>query len=602
MKISQQSTRKKAILLIEDDSKFAMATLEVLNANGFGTVHALRGESAIEEISNNPDYYGLILLDIDPSTGIDGTIVAQEILKIKFIPILFLSSHFEKEVIEKTEKISSYGFIIKNSGDPLLIASINNALKLHNVLTELEDKSNLLENILDCSTDFVFVKDRELRTVLCNEPVAKMVGKTRQELYGHNDIENGVPEEIVKGNPEKGIRGYEQDDLDTVNGKTIYNHADPVYADGKLYIYDTIKRPLKNVKGEIIGLLGISRDITDRRRAEELLIKSEEQYRMLFNEMTNGFALHEIILDENGKPIDIRFLSVNPAYEKNIGLKKENIIGKTIFEILPDFEKHWIDTFGRVALTGESIKFESTGKGLNKFFSVSAFSYKKGTFATIIEDITERKNIEMELKEAVKSRDVLLKEFQHRVKNNLLSISMLLGLEMENLSKENEARKIIIKAQSRIRSISAIYDQLTYSENKEKINLCLYIKNLVNTIFETYTTGNVTIQLPEYPEIIELDIKLVIPLGLVLNELITNSIKYAYPSNVQGEVRIDVNKIDNTVTIIVTDYGIGLPENFKLEDAESMGLKLVSLLTAQIRGKLNIDTNIGAKFILSFGV
>jgi len=128
----------------------------------------------------------------------------------------------------------------------------------------------------------------------------------------------------------------------------------------------------------------------DRINQKSKLVESEEQYRLLTSEMGHGLALHEVILDESGCSIDYKFISVNDAYEQLTGLKREDIIGKTILEILPNTENHWIETFGAVALNRESIIFENFSPELNKYFSTSVYSPKKGQFAVIIEEITDR--------------------------------------------------------------------------------------------------------------------------------------------------------------------------------------------------------------------
>ena len=127
-----------------------------------------------------------------------------------------------------------------------------------------------------------------------------------------------------------------------------------------------------------------------RIKDEKAIKESEEKYRLLFNEMLEGFAFHEIILDENGKPCDYRFLSMNPAFEGHTGLKAENIMGKKASEVIPTFENYWINMYGEVALTGKTIEFENYNAHLNQYFKVSAFSPQKGYFAVIIENITER--------------------------------------------------------------------------------------------------------------------------------------------------------------------------------------------------------------------
>ena len=141
------------------------------------------------------------------------------------------------------------------------------------------------------------------------------------------------------------------------------------------------------------GVLLTAYDISGLRR-------SEQQYHMLFREMLNAFALHEVICDSKGVPVDYRFLAVNPAFEQMTGLRAARAVGQTVLTLLPDTEPYWIDTYGQVGLTGKPVRFESYSQELNKFFSVSAFSPTPGQVACLFEDITARKNAEMSLQES----------------------------------------------------------------------------------------------------------------------------------------------------------------------------------------------------------
>lgn len=137
-------------------------------------------------------------------------------------------------------------------------------------------------------------------------------------------------------------------------------------------------------------VLGMVQDISQRKEAERSLRISEERYRTLISEMINGFALHEIILDGGGRPIDYRFLEVNKSFEEMTGLCRKSIIGKTVLEVLPEIEPFWIETYGKVTLTGKPVRFEAYSKTFNKYFEVLAYNPTKKQFATVFTDITER--------------------------------------------------------------------------------------------------------------------------------------------------------------------------------------------------------------------
>ncbi len=151
-------------------------------------------------------------------------------------------------------------------------------------------------------------------------------------------------------------------------------------------------------------------------RAIELdLRRKEEKLRLLFQEMISGFALHEIILDQEGKPCDYRFLEVNPAFERLTGLKGEDIIGRTVTEVLPQIEPYWIETYGKVALTGEPARFENFSQSLNKYYAVTAYCPQKGQFAVAFVDITDRKKVEADLSKANEELAELNQKLEERV-------------------------------------------------------------------------------------------------------------------------------------------------------------------------------------------
>jgi PAS domain S-box-containing protein len=174
----------------------------------------------------------------------------------------------------------------------------------------------------------------------------------------------------------------------------LSNHTVLLARDGREYQIADSAAPIRNAAGDIVGVVLVFSDVSEKYRVENALSESEASYRKLFHEMLDGFALHEIICDQDGTPADYRFLAVNPAFTRMTGLKAEDLIGRTVLEVMPDTEPHWIETYGKVALSGESVFFEHYAAELKKHFEVTAFRPAPGQFACIVADISERKKID----------------------------------------------------------------------------------------------------------------------------------------------------------------------------------------------------------------
>lgn len=146
--------------------------------------------------------------------------------------------------------------------------------------------------------------------------------------------------------------------------------------------------------GVLRCLRGIMIDVTESKLAAEEYSRVAQNYQMLFREMLNGFALHEIICDDDGRPVDYRFLAVNPAFERMTGMVASSVVGRTAGELFPKLERYWVETYGRVALLGDPVSYENYSADIDKYFEVMAFRSAPGQFACVIQDITERKHSE----------------------------------------------------------------------------------------------------------------------------------------------------------------------------------------------------------------
>jgi two-component sensor histidine kinase len=215
-------------------------------------------------------------------------------------------------------------------------------------------------------------------------------------------------------------------------------------------------------------------------------------------------------------------------------------------------------------------------------------------------DITERKHHEEQLKSALKEKDLLLSEIHHRVKNNLQIIDSLLGMQSDLLLDE-KAIPVLKDSQNRIKSMAMIHQILYESSDFSHVDFSSVIHSLISNLSATYALESSRIHININAESVLLPIDISIPLGLILNELCTNAMKYAFIDNRTGNINIILKySTANMVQIVVTDDGVGIPEEFDIENASSLGLQLVQLLSEQISGKLTIHRSNPTSFSLIF--
>ncbi len=223
------------------------------------------------------------------------------------------------------------------------------------------------------------------------------------------------------------------------------------------------------------------------------------------------------------------------------------------------------------------------------------------TNEALLKEIKERRIIENSLNNSLKEKDVLLKEIHHRVKNNLQIITSLLNLQASYI-KDEENLSIFRDSQNRIKSMALVHEKLYQSQDFTKINFKEYIINLSSYIKETYTDTKHNIRFVFELEQFELPLDTIIPLGLIFNELISNAYKYAFKESRVGHENQIVIKSENDLEgfrlITIADNGIGLPDNFDIDNIQSLGLKLVNNLCNQIEAELRIEVNNGTKFII----
>jgi two-component sensor histidine kinase len=216
-------------------------------------------------------------------------------------------------------------------------------------------------------------------------------------------------------------------------------------------------------------------------------------------------------------------------------------------------------------------------------------------------ELESRKRAEEQLKVSLKEKEILLKEVHHRVKNNLQIISSLLRLQSDYI-KDEKALTSFKDSQSRIRSMALIHEKLYQSKDLVRIDFADYIRDLTANLLRSYTASSQVIDLSINAKDIWLTIDTAIPCGLIINELVSNSLKHAFPTtNAENRIEIDVHSsTDNKFALTVRDNGVGFPEDLDFQDTESLGLQLVCTFIEQLEGSIELDNTRGTTFIMAF--
>jgi PAS domain S-box-containing protein len=459
-----------------------------------------------------------------------------------------------------------------------------------NAEKKLQQAQKYARSIIDSSLDMIVATDIDYNINEFNTAAESTFGYSKEEVLGKNlSILFSDEHEMDKV-------------IDRITGQgSLANEIINRKKDGTFFISFLSASVLKNERGEIVGAMGVSRDITAIKKAEEELRLSEERHRAIYDQAYIGIAR----IAKMG-----RFLLVNERLCDMLDYSSEELYKKTFYELgLPEeVEEGLVDwdqlLSGKIKnFSREQTYVRKDGELLSANVTVSLVRDSNDNpnyFVAVFEDITERKEYERQLEESIKEKEVLLKEVHHRVKNNMQVISSILNLQSSYISDEN-ALAILRESQDRIKSMSFVHESLYQSKTLSEVNFAEYIQNITRNLYHSYGRPEGGIDLEFELENLYLNLDTSIPCGLIINEIVSNSLKYAFHGREKGKIKIEFSKLsDGRLKLIVSDDGIGLAEDFDIENAESLGLQLVTTLITQVSGELEIDVSRGTKFNIVF--
>jgi len=443
-----------------------------------------------------------------------------------------------------------------------------------------------LRAVLETTRDGYLMVDMQGRIADVNDAYCKMSGYIRSELLG-SDISNLDADEsqretanrierILKNKSELFETRHRRKDRSVFNVEISVSH----------------------LQGEAEGFICFCRDITDRKNAETALHESR---------FFNRSLLQSVPLPIFFKDLDGCFRDFNSSFEAFMGLGRDELYGKTAFDVEPHdlatlYHEKDIELIAHPgALVYDSRIKNKEGELRDVVIHKATIRNPTGDVIGIIGaifDITEHKRDEITIRALVKEKDILLKETHHRIKNNMSTIIGLLTMQ-SNLHADESVKLILNAAGLRIKSMMVLYDKLYRSSGYRAVSIRAFLGSLVEEILAV-SYAPVPVRAEVEIEDFALDAPILSPLGIMVNELMTNSMKYAFGDVAEGIIGIKVGRVGETVTFIYRDNGPGLPDGIEVDAYSSFGLNLIGALVKQIGGSIKLDGVTKNTFIIVF--
>jgi PAS domain S-box-containing protein len=457
--------------------------------------------------------------------------------------------------------------------------------ELESAMADLKKDAADSAFVYNAISDYITAVSPDFRILSYNKTVERQFGK---------DLKGRLCYEAYQGRdgvcPDCAVKKA----IETRAAAFTFQPATEISIPVEIYAY-----PVLDEGGEITAVVEHGRDVTEKLGLMETLRESEERFRKFFEGAPDAMFLAD---PESGIILD-----ANPAASRLMQRPHEEIVGLHQAELHPHrmeghsrrtFKEHAVEKKGLHPVENVVVRPDGAEvpiEVLAREITLNGKTVLLGTFR----DITERKQAEEELKRSLNEKEVLLREVHHRVKNNLAVINSLLRLQLD-YADDPKTVDMMEESRRRIRSMALVHEKLYQSKDFSHIDIYDYLLTLVQTLFGSYdiTTDKVIFDIDA--DAIQLSIDTIIPFGLMVNELVTNSLKHAFKDGRKGRIDVSLTSDGEGKTLVVSDNGLGIPDEIDIYDTRTLGFQLVNALAKQIMGDVELDRSSGTRITIAF--